>query len=69
MIERKTWKLTSFFTILCILEVIYAISIENMGLICSSIILVLVLMFTKFWAFDKNKWIKTQKGYEIYTKL
>lgn len=69
VIERKAWKITSFFTILCLLEVIYAIGIENIGLICISVILMFVLMFTKFWAFDENKWIKTQKGYEIYTKI
>lgn len=28
-----------------------------------------VLIFTKFWTFDENKWIKTQKGYKIYTKI
>jgi len=26
-------------------------------------------MFLKFWAFDENKWVKTQKGYELYTKV
>lgn len=69
VIERKTWKMTSFLIVLCILEMIYALFIENVGLICTSIILVLVLIFTKMWAFDKNKWIKTQEGYEIYTKI
>lgn len=69
VIERKNWKMLSFFSILCILEIIYAIGIENIGLGCISFVLIFILLFTKFWAFDKNKWVKTQKGYEIYTKI
>lgn len=69
VIERKDWKMTSFFSILCILEIIYAMGIENMGLICISFVSLFIVLFTKFWAFNKNKWVKTQKGYEIYTKI
>lgn len=67
--ERQTWKMTSILSVLCILEIIYTFCIDNFGLNCVSIILLFVLIFTKFWAFDNNKWKKTQKGYEIYKKI
>lgn len=44
-------------------------SIEAWGLFCFSCVLVFILIFMKIWAFDKNKWVKTQKGYEIFTKI
>lgn len=69
VIERKKYKLTSILSILCILEAIYAICIEVYGLFFFSSILALILCFMKFWTFDENKWVKTQKGYEIYTKI
>lgn len=34
-----------------------------------SVGLVFLLMFIKFWVYDENKWVKTQKGYEIYMKV
>lgn len=67
--ERKKWRLTSFLSILCILEAIYTISIDELGLCFFSVGLVFLLMFIKFWVYDENKWVKTQKGYEIYMKV
>lgn len=69
VIERKTWKQISFLSVICILEAIYSLVIENIGLTITSIFLILILMFIKFLGYDKNKWIKTQKGYDIYTKI
>lgn len=31
--------------------------------------MIFILMFLRFWTFDENKWVKTQKGYELYTKI
>jgi uncharacterized membrane protein len=67
--ERKDNKMTSILSILCILEVVYTAFIDVEGLHYFSIFLVFLLIFLKFLAYDKNKWVKTQKGYEIYTKI
>ena len=69
VIERKEYRMTSILSILCILEVIYTMSINAWGLFCFSCVLVIILIFIKSWAFDENKWVKTQKGYEIFTKI
>ena len=44
-------------------------SVEAYGLLFFSGIVIFLLMFLKFWAFDENKFVKTQKGYELYTKI
>lgn len=69
VIERKEYRMTSILSILCILEVIYTMSIDAWALFCFSCVLVFILIFVKIWTFDKNKWVKTQKGYEIFTKI
>lgn len=69
VIQRKTWRITSWLSILCMLEAIYSMYIGEWGLICFSVVLVFLLMFIKTWVYDENKWVKTQKGYEIYTKV
>ena len=69
VIERKKYRMTSFLSILCILEVIYTGLNKAYVLHFFSWILLLMLLFLKWWAYDKNKWVKTQKGYEIYTKI
>lgn len=69
VIERKKYKITSILSILCILEVIYTLCFKFYGLFFFSCFLVLLLLLLKFWAYDKNKWVKTQKGYEVYKKI
>lgn len=66
---RDSFRLTSILSILCIIESIYTFSLEAWGLWIFSIFLVFVMMLIKVWAYDENKWIKTQKGYDIYTKI
>lgn len=67
--ERKEWRLTSILSIICIIEALYTLSIDQMGLLFFSIALIFILMLIKFWVYDENKWVKTQKGYDIYTKI
>lgn len=69
VIERKKYKMTSVLSILCILEAVYTIGIEAYGLFYFSCFLVFMLLFIKTWVYDKNKWVKTQKGYEVYKKI
>lgn len=69
IIERKEYKITSILSILCIIEAIYTLAINNDGLLVFSCFLVFLLLFLKLWAYDKNKWVKTQKGYELYKKV
>jgi uncharacterized membrane protein len=67
--ERKKYRMISILSILCILEAIYTAFIDFDVLHFFSWFLVFLLIFLKWWAYDKNKWVKTQKGYEIYTKI
>lgn len=69
VIERKKYKITSILSILCIIETVYTLTIENYGLFFFSIFLFFLLVFLKMSAYDKNKWVKTQKGYELYSKI
>lgn len=70
VIERKKHRLTSMLSILCILEIIYTgIKDISSGLHFFSWFLVFMLTFLKWWAYNENKWVKTQKGYEIFTKV
>lgn len=69
VIERKEYKITSILSILCIIETVYTLTIENYGLFFFSIFLFFLLVFLKMSAYDKNKWVKTQKGYELYSKI
>lgn len=69
VIERKKYKITSILSILCIIETVYTLTIENYGLFFFSIFLFFLLAFLKMSAYDKNKWVKTQKGYELYSKI
>jgi len=67
--ERTKFRFNSFLTILCLLEIPYSMYLNNNLLAMFAGFLAFVLMFLKFWAYDENKWVKTQKGYEIYTKI
>lgn len=66
---RESFKLSSFLSILCFLESIYTFSIESWGLWLFSLFLFFLLIFIKVWVYDENKWVKTQKGYELYVKI
>lgn len=68
-IEKKDVRLLSPLSILCVIETIYLISLNKPALLCFSIILTLLLFFLKYWAYSDNKWIKTQKGHELYAKI
>ena len=52
-----------------ILEVTFSLFVESYGLLLLSIIVTFLLMYLRFLAYDKNKFVKTQKGYELYTKV
>ena len=52
-----------------VLEALFAMVAEAYGLLFFTIFVTFVLMFLRFCAFDENKWVKTQKGYELYTKV
>lgn len=52
-----------------VIEALFAMCIESYGLLFFSGIVIYLLMFLRFWAFDENKFVKTQKGYELYTKV
>lgn len=69
VIERKKYKITSILSILCIIETVYTLTIKNYGLFFFSIFLFFLLVFLKMSAYDKNKWVKTQKGYELYSRI
>lgn len=66
---RDSFRLTSLLSILCFIESIYTFSLESWGLWLFSLFLFFLLMFIKVWVYDENKWVKTQKGYEIYIKI
>lgn len=67
--EDKSWKTILILFVLGIVEALFAMSVEAYGLLFFSGIVIFLLMFLKFWAFDENKFVKTQKGYELYTKI
>lgn len=69
VIERKESKVTSLLSILCILEIIYTFTIDALGLTVFSFVLIFILSCIRYGAFLRNKWVKTQKGYEIYQKV
>lgn len=66
---RESFRLTSLLSILCFIESIYTFSLKAWGLWLFSLFLFFLLMFIKVWAYDENKYVKTQKGYEIYIKI
>ena len=67
--ERTEYRLTSFLTIICLLEIPYTMILEDtlLGMFCGFIVFVLMLL--KTGAHSENKWVKTQKGFDIYTKI
>lgn len=59
----------SILVIIVLLEIIYTINIGNDSLLLFSIFVLFGLLLLKSLAYDNNKFVKTKKGYEIYSKL
>lgn len=68
VVEREN-KLSKIWIAIIILENLIAITTINMGLLLSCNLIAFILGVLRNVAFRKNKWIKTQKGYELYTKI
>ena len=67
--EDKSWKTILILFIIGIIESLFAMYIESYGLLFFSGLVTFLLIILRFWAFDENKFVKTQKGYELYTKI
>lgn len=67
--EDKSWKTLVILFAIGIIETLFAMAVEDYGLFIFSSIMIFVLMFLRVWAFTENRWVKTQKGYELYTKV
>ena len=65
----KFGKISVILITTLILEAIYTFVIEKYGLLIFSIILANVIGIATVSASYENKWVKTQKGYDIYTKV
>lgn len=67
--EDKSWKTLVILFVIGIIEAMFAMAVEDDGLLVFSGIMIFVLMFLRVGAFWENRWVKTQKGYELYTKV
>lgn len=67
--EDKSWKTILILFIIGIIESLFAMYIESYELLFFSGLVTFLLIILRFWAFDENKFVKTQKGYELYTKI
>ena len=70
--ERSLGKFGKFSVILIYLFVFqsfYSFVLGKYVLLVFSIILALIIAIMTYWASDENKWVKTQKGFDLYTKV
>jgi len=67
--EDQSWKTMWILFIIGIAESFFALAKEDYGLFFFAGIVTFILMFLRYWAFDENKFVKTQKGHELYRKV
>jgi len=67
--EDQSWKTMWILFIIGIAESFFALAKEDYGLFFFAGIVTFILMFFRYWAFDENKFVKTQKGHELYRKV